>query len=43
VLQSLGRALAFVDVDDPRPADVDTPEALRVVERELARRARAER
>ncbi|HET9796997.1 MAG TPA: hypothetical protein VFP90_03375, partial [Gemmatimonadaceae bacterium] len=43
VLDSLGKALAHVDVDDARPADVDTPDALRVVERELARRALGER
>lgn len=43
VLDSLGNALAHVDVDDARPADVDTPDALRVVERELARRALGER
>jgi molybdenum cofactor cytidylyltransferase len=42
VLEPLGLSLAYVDVDGARPADVDTPEALREVERELARRARVE-
>jgi molybdenum cofactor cytidylyltransferase len=39
VLDSLGDDLALVDVAGARPADVDTPEALRALERELERRS----
>jgi CTP:molybdopterin cytidylyltransferase MocA len=39
VLGSLGDELAVVDVSGMRPADVDTPEALGALERELARRS----
>ena len=41
VLDSTGDALAMVAVGGPRPIDVDTPDALRAVEAELALRARA--
>jgi molybdenum cofactor cytidylyltransferase len=41
VLDLAGDALALVTVAGPRPIDVDTPDALRGVEAELARRARA--
>jgi molybdenum cofactor cytidylyltransferase len=42
VLESLGDDLALVDVVGARPADVDTPEALQALERELARRGSAQ-
>lgn len=38
VLDSLGDALVLVTVTGPRPADVDTPDALRALTAELARR-----
>jgi CTP:molybdopterin cytidylyltransferase MocA len=41
VLESLGDDLALVDVAGARPADVDTPGALRALERELERRGGA--
>ena len=40
VLDSAGDALELLTVAGPRPVDVDTPDALRVVAAELARRAR---
>jgi len=38
LLESLGDGVAMVEVDAQRPADVDTPEALRMVARTLASR-----
>jgi len=38
VLESLGDALELLSVAGPRPIDVDTPDALRAVAAELARR-----
>lgn len=40
VLDSVGDALALLTVAGPRPIDVDTPDALRAVAAELARRSR---
>jgi molybdenum cofactor cytidylyltransferase len=40
VLDAQGDALELLGVAGPRPIDVDTPEALRAVAEELARRAR---
>ena len=40
VLDSVGNALDLLTVAGPRPIDVDTPDALRAVAAELARRAR---
>ena len=40
VLDSVGYALDLVTVAGPRPIDVDTPDALRAVAEELARRGR---
>jgi molybdenum cofactor cytidylyltransferase len=38
LLESLGRSVSVVEVDAPRPLDVDTPEALQAVARQLAAR-----
>jgi molybdenum cofactor cytidylyltransferase len=38
LLDSLGDGVAIVEVDAPRPGDVDTPEALQLVARTLASR-----
>jgi molybdenum cofactor cytidylyltransferase len=38
LLDSLGDEVAVVEVDEPRPMDVDTPEALRAVAGQLAAR-----
>lgn len=37
LLQSLGRAVALLPVDDDIPADVDTPDALQALEEQLRR------
>ena len=39
LLDSLGQQAAVIQADGPRPADVDTPDALRDVERQLAARS----
>jgi molybdenum cofactor cytidylyltransferase len=39
MLESLGEAVEVIEVDDPRPTDVDTPEALGAVARRLANRS----
>ena len=42
LLASLGNQVAVVDVDGARPADVDTPEALEALARDVARSSRVE-
>ena len=41
VLDSVGHALDLLPIAGPRPVDVDTPDALRAVAAELARRGRS--